>query len=275
MHPAERLLLTVRHHPALERAEWLWRWVRPWYNGAVQFLGRRGIERVINQTDPLLVLPEFRGVAESYEPEVWAHLMTHLRPGDTVADVGAFIGLYTVALAKRAGASGRIIAYEPDPDNCATLKAHLALNKVTACVEVVEAAVSDHAGQVSFQTGEASQSRIAAAATANTRAVPSVTLDEMFAHKVLDLLKIDVEGYEKAVLRGASGVLRSRERAPRVIYIEVHPYAWGAAGTSGASLLGFLRGCGYEVTTLDGQPVTRIQSYGEIVAHRARPRLSA
>ena len=268
MHPVERLFLTLRHYHALEQAEWLWRWLRPWYNRAVQQVGRCGIERIINRTDPLLVLPQFRGLTEVYEPEVWAHIMTHLRPSDTIADVGAFIGLYTVSLAKRVGTLGKIIAYEPDPDNCAVLKAHLALNKVTARVEVVEAVVSDRVGNVSFQIGEASQSRVAATATGNTRTMSSVTLDQMFAHRPLDMLKIDVEGHEEAVLRGAASVLQSHERAPRVIYVEVHPYAWATVGTSSTSLLRFLRGYGYEVATLDGQQVAQIDTYGEIVAYK-------
>ncbi|MEM2045746.1 MAG: hypothetical protein QXO20_06155 [Candidatus Bathyarchaeia archaeon] len=56
-------------------------------------LGRNGLERIINGTDRILILPKFRGVGETYEPEVWSHLMAQARPGDIVADVGAHIGL--------------------------------------------------------------------------------------------------------------------------------------------------------------------------------------
>jgi hypothetical protein len=135
--------------------------------------------------------------------------------------------------------------------------------------------VSDRVGEVLFQSGEESQSRVSAKPSDSANMIASVTLDSIFANRALDVIKIDVEGHEEAVLRGACRVLQSHERAPRVIYIEVHPYAWEAVGTSSASLVGFLHRCGYEVTTLDGQPVIQIQSYGEIVAHRVCPRLSA
>jgi FkbM family methyltransferase len=268
MHSVERFCLTMRHHRALARAEWLWRWLRPWYDRAVQLAGRRGIERIINGTDLLLVMPQYRHVAETYEPEVWTHLMTRLRPDDTIADVGAFIGLYTVAVAKRLARGGKVIACEPDPNNAAVLKDHVALNRVVDRVEIIEAVVSDRIGEVLFQSGEESQSRVSAKPSDSANMIASVTLDSIFANRALDVIKIDVEGHEEAVLRGACRVLQSHERTPRVIYIEVHPYAWATIGTSSASLLGFLQGCGYVVATLDDQPVKQIDTYGEIVAYK-------
>jgi FkbM family methyltransferase len=274
MHPVERLCLSLRHHSPLARVEWLWWLLRPWYDHAVKLTGRRGIERIINGTDPLFVLPQYRHVSETYEPAMWTHLITRLRPDDTVADVGAFIGLYTVAIAKRLPKGGKVIACEPDPKNAAVLKGHVALNRVADRVEIIEAVVSERIGEALFQSGEESQSRVSAEPTDNATMIASITLDRIFADRPLDVVKIDVEGHEEAVLRGASCVLQSRERAPRIIYIEVHPYAWATLGTSSASLLGFLRGCGYEVTTLGGQPVAQIHTYGEIIARRVRPRFS-
>ena len=169
MHPIERFCLTMRHHSALARAEWLWRWLRPWYDRTVQLAGRHGIERIINGTDPLLVMPQYRHVTETYEPEVWTHLMTRLRPDDIVADVGAFIGLYTVAIAKRLAKHGKVIACEPDPNNAAVLKGHVALNRVADRVEIIEAVVSDRVGEVLFQSGEESQSRVSEIGRASCR----------------------------------------------------------------------------------------------------------
>ncbi len=48
--------------------------------------------------------------------------------------------------------------------------------------------------------------------------------------------------------------------------IEVHPYNWHLYGSSSASLLSFLRGCGYGVTHLDGSPVEEIVQYGHVLA---------
>jgi hypothetical protein len=92
-------------------------------------------------------------------------------------------------------------------------------------------------------------------------------LDTVFLNQKLDLLKIDVEGYEESALRGAAELLRDVGRRPRAILVEVHPDAWAAAtGGTSDSLLDFLSSCGYEVSDLSGQPVRRLTAYGEIVA---------
>src|SRR5205823_6561006 len=100
MHVFERWAFTVRSHPRLRGADWLWDRLRPSYAAVLAHLSRRGLPRTFNGTDTIRVLPRFRGYAGSYEPEVWPHLMARVRAGDTVADVGAYVGLYTVALAR-------------------------------------------------------------------------------------------------------------------------------------------------------------------------------
>src|SRR5215813_1588221 len=117
MNSIERLCIASRHSRHLEGMSWLWNLARPLYNKTIETFGKSGLERVINGTDRLLVSPKVRGVTEEYEPEVWRSLMAEIKPGDTVADVGAFIGIYTVTLAKRVGKSGRVIAFEPDDAN--------------------------------------------------------------------------------------------------------------------------------------------------------------
>src|SRR5262249_44264687 len=139
-------------------------------------VGRRGLERVINGTDRLLIAPRFRNIGESYEPEVWRHLMRNVRTGDKIADVGAYIGLYTVALAGRVGAVGKVTAFEPDSTNFRSLKEHTILNKVTDRVHVKNAAVGGVDGLVSFSSARDIQNQIVPAGTKNSRTVPIVRL---------------------------------------------------------------------------------------------------
>ena len=80
-----------------------------------------------------------------------------------------------------------------------------------------------------------------------------------------------MEGFEEDVLRGAEQLLSDEARAPRLIYIEAHPYNWHLCGTTSESLLARLVGHGYRVEHLDGTAVTRIEHYGEIVARREPP----
>jgi hypothetical protein len=75
-----------------------------------------------------------------------------------------------------------------------------------------------------------------------------------------------VEGYEELVLQGARGLLSDHLRRPRAIYIEVHPYAWSGPGTTSDSLLNLLQEHAYAVYFLTGEPVDKIDRYGEIIA---------
>ncbi len=267
MHVAEKLCIAVRHNRYLEQADWVWNNLRPLYNGVISFAGKKGLERVINGTDPILVMPKFRGVTQQYEPDVWESLMSETRPGDIFADVGAFIGLYTIAVAKRAGRTGRVVAFEPDPVNCAVTKEHIKLNAIEDRVDLIQAAVGARNEWVQFKSNGDS-AHVAAEAGDGTRIVECITLERVFTDRHLNILKVDVEGYEEMVLQGADNLLRDDARSPRAIYIEVHPYAWSAIGATSDSLLNLLASYNYHALTIDGKCVERIERHGEIVARR-------
>jgi FkbM family methyltransferase len=258
----------VRHAPVLERADWLWDRGRPAYDRLVTRLARSGLERAINGTDRLLLLPRFRQMAEAYEPEVWHQLMRQVRPGDVFADVGAFIGFYSIAVARLVGDSGRVFAFEPDPQSFAWLDRHVELNRLTERIELVQAAVGARCGMVGFEAGKSSESRLSNSPADATQQVECVTLDSVFADRRLDILKIDVEGFEEDVLNGGINLLRDKQRSPRVIYLEAHPYAWPSVGTTSQSLIGLLAECGYTVQTIDGAPLKEIRTWGEILARK-------
>jgi FkbM family methyltransferase len=268
MHVLERIGIAIRHSRWLEHADGLWNGVRPMYDSLLSLAYRNGVLRVINGSDPMRLLPHYRGITEVYEPEVWGHLMQCVRPGDVVADVGAYVGLYTLAFAQRVGPGGKVIAFEPDPDSFEGLSRHVALNGFTGNVELCRAVVGCEDGVVAFAAGQGSESRVAAVEGVSTERlmVRVVRLDSVLRDVRLDVLKIDVEGYEELVLQGASGLLSDRLRRPRAIYIEVHPYAWSEAGTTSESLLNLLQEHAYAAYFLTGEPVDKIDCYDEIVA---------
>lgn len=270
MNPLEKTCRRLRHSPLLKRADWLWNSARPVYDALVSAAGRGGLERVINGTDRLLIAPQFRNLGESYEPEVWRLVMAALRPGDQVADVGAHIGLYSMAMARRVGPAGQATAFEPDPGNYQHVLRHSRLNGLGSQLCVVNAAVGKQDGTISFSGDKDIQNQIVPAGTPGARQVPVVRLDTHFAGRRLDLLKVDVEGFEEEVLAGAEGLLGDPARAPRNIFIEVHPYNWHLCGTTSESLLSRLGRLGYTVEHLDGEPVARIANYGEVVARRMK-----
>ena len=272
MHLLEKFSIRLRHTYIGERANWLWCVLRPIYNLAVKWSAKSGLERIINGTDPLRVAPEFRQITEVYEPDVWARVTSAVTPGSVVVDVGAYVGLYTIALAQRAGPTGRVCSFEPDPQNCAVLRKHVELNNVSERVEVHQLAVGDEDGFVPFTAGRDSQSFVGASSSAR-ETVRMTRLDTILPRDGIDVLKVDVEGFEENVLKGAEVLLSDNKRKPRVIFIEVHPYNWHLCGTTSDSLINRLNKSGYDVVDLKNQPVSKIDWYGEIVAlHRGASR---
>jgi FkbM family methyltransferase len=265
MHRIERFCLAIRHSSCLSQAGWLWDRIRPQYDRVVGLLGRRGLERTINGADRILVLPQFRHLTESYEPDVWGAIMVQVRPGDVVADIGAFVGLYTIA-------AGSASAFEPDPGSFAALNAHVALNGIGGRVELVQAAVGSEDGAVPFISGRATESGVGGDRDDARHRVRCVRLDSILSDRRVDVMKVDVEGYEAQVLEGGLRLLEDARRCPRAIYLEVHlhPYAWPACGVNEGSLLDLLSGSGYAAFDLEGRAVESVERWGEIIARPAR-----
>ncbi len=265
MHAFERWCVGLRHSPLLRRADWLWNIIRPAYDAAVSQLAARGLPRIINGTDSLLVSPDLRGIPESYEPEVWKQVMAAIRPGDTIVDVGAHFGLYTIACGKRVGSAGCVVAFEPHPGNFALLRRQILLNELSDRIEAHEAAVGDRDGHTQFTSGYSVQSHITPNMNDGIR-VKVCRLDSVFADSKVDIIKIDVEGFEEKALQGAEGLLNDKKRKPRAIFIGVHPYNWHLCGTSSNSLVSLLYRHGYSIGDVTVRRIDSIDFYGEVIA---------
>jgi FkbM family methyltransferase len=212
----------------------------------------------------MFISPSCRHLGETYEPEIWKRFMQTLRPGDVVADVGAHHGLYSVAAAKRI-APGRIFAFEPDPENYRTLCTHVALNRLENAVTTEPLAVGAEDGKAAFSLSN-EQSHFAVDGDAAGCEVKTVRLDTYFPDAKVDILKVDVEGFEEWVLRGAERLLSHPENAPRAILVELHPYAWNSARTSSESLLKCLEH--YDIRFWPASLSVPIERYGHLFAYR-------
>ena len=142
-----------------------------------------------------------------------------IKPGDVVYDIGANAGSYTILSAVLVGSSGRVFAFEPVPENVRYLREHVRLNAFTH-VEILEAAVSDLNGTVHF---EANPDRVLGRISPDgLLVVKSVVLDELLKNGELlppNCLKIDVEGGEAGVLRGAREILK---KIRPVVFVATH-----------------------------------------------------
>lgn len=145
-----------------------------------------------------------------YEREKRKLFEKYVRPGSVVYDLGAHAGYYTLLASVLVGAKGAVYAFEPVPANLANLRRHIAINKLDN-VHVIEAAVSDHSGTARF---EASYSSVAGRLNADGNIeVAVISLDDFIARAAApapDVMKIDVEGAEFAVLRGAANMLAKK-----------------------------------------------------------------
>jgi FkbM family methyltransferase len=139
-----------------------------------------------------------------------------IRPGDSIWDIGANLGLFTFAAAVAAGPTGRILAVEPDTALVGLLRRSAAANPRQALVDVLPAAVSDELGVNRFHIARRnrSTSHLDGFGTSQTggirttQLVPTLTMDWMAVHLSLpDIIKIDVEGAEMKVLSGAGQLL--------------------------------------------------------------------
>jgi FkbM family methyltransferase len=128
-----------------------------------------------------------------------------LKPGDLFVDIGANVGSYTVLASKVCGAE--TIAAEPDPYTAGYLRRNIEINGMENTVQVVEAAFGASEGFVNFTIGLDTVNKVAKAEDHNAREVPVRTLDEVLNGQVPKVIKIDVEGYEAEVLKGAINTL--------------------------------------------------------------------
>jgi len=146
----------------------------------------------------------------------------------TIVDIGAFVGLYTIKAAKLAGFRGKIYAIEPIPFNYKFLKANILLNKLSN-IEAINACVSTKSGIERIYVAEygANSSLLRKYVEemdylSKVVEVKAIKLDYL-VHQVgiVDLMKIDIEGFEEKVIESARSVLKPKY--VKRIVIEVHP----------------------------------------------------
>jgi len=199
--------------------------------------------------------------AGRYEPMTLSLFRAALRPGATVLDLGANVGIFTIPAARAVGPGGRVIAFEPNPRTLPHLRANIernGLSNVTVVEQGAAAGIGTHTfvaatrGNTSTVYGDI----IAGEPVEAVFTVPMTTVDAVVGDARVDVVKIDVEGSEWPALDGMHDTL---ERNPDlVLFIEFEPAALRVAGTDPDALLARLQARFTSVQMVDEQAMALV-----------------
>jgi FkbM family methyltransferase len=213
------------------------------------------------------------------ESHVRTWLTEQLKPGHVFFDVGAHHGWVSMWTLPLVGKDGIVVSFEPSPANLSILEWHRTINNFSQWT-IVPKAVSDiDADETEFflvDTGDSPMNSLTNGVPGTPLmggrdirkiSIPTITLDRFCSEVNLrpDLVKIDVEGAELMVLRGARKLL---EQSCPTIILAVHPY-WLPAGQSTQQIFEFLARYGYTVYDSKGCLAEFLQS-GEYLCLRTR-----
>ena len=210
--------------------------------------------------------------ARVYEYWTASFMRRYLQAGMTAVDVGANKGDYTLLFARHVGPTGRVIAFEPDDANVTWLQRSLDANHY-GWVQLETTALSDEDRTATFYPGLKSgwgslrsnrrQAEDRPPFTVRTRRLDDVLRDLDLPD--VDLLKVDVEGAELGVLRGATSLLTGSDRVTLIMDVDVH------SSDERAQLFELLHGeCGLRVWSLGRslRPIDDLSEAATIVASK-------
>ena len=160
-----------------------------------------------------------------YEESFKAAMLSCIRPGDCVWDVGANLGIYSELFAAAVGPAGKVISFEPSPACVAIIEERRRSSSVGTSWEVIAGALSDGDGDAWLSVADGStapSNHLANRAEASTVLVRKYRADSIVAagHTVPTVIKIDVEGFEGEVFDGMTSVLDLLSL--RAVCVEVH-----------------------------------------------------
>mgnify|MGYP002779646944 CR=1 FL=1 len=192
-----------------------------------------------------------------WEPNYTAVFQRLVRPGDTVFDIGAHLGVYTLLGAARAGPTGRVHAFEPNGRHASLLGRSIAVNGFGAFTQVHNLAVGEEegttelryswefagGGHLAIGLGEKPSDLVGK----RCRVAP---LDALFPDPgfTVDVVKMDVEGTESLAVRGMRNLL-ARSRRARVMF-EFAPGMLASHGSGAAELIGLFSELGFRFWTI-------------------------
>lgn len=191
-----------------------------------------------------------------YEPKAINFVLELLKPGSVFIDIGANIGVYTIPAALKVGPTGYVIAIEPSPRIFPFLEQNVVLNGLSNVRLIQCAALNSDNQTVPFYEAPVDHFGMGSlGAQFDANPIPVLThtldylLDEQMVERV-DVIKVDVEGFEAAVFQGAKKILASN--TPPVVVFEFCDWAEGRApGERIGNAQRALKDCNYRIWRLE------------------------
>lgn len=226
-------------------------------------LNYRGLQLALNPLDPVVSGALRFGLYENGEVRFFERI---LRPGQTVVDVGANIGLYTALAARAVGSAGRVIALEPEPETYGFLQQTIAANGFSN-VEPHRIAASANPGSARLYRNPDNRgdSRLYDdPLLRDSVAIETTTLDAILDSRPVDLLKIDAQGAEGLILAGAAAMFESSPNL--TIVMEFWPYGLERTGYDARTILDQLAARNFRLWEATGQPLRTPHDFDVLIS---------
>jgi len=204
----------------------------------------------------------------TYEDEINKLIRISLKPGDNAIDIGANIGLQSIRMAQSVTNTGHVYSFEPLFHLQNKFKRNIALNKFEN-VTLFPFALSDAADEITYSINENNwnqgtfslqhKNSGTTAQQITIKVADQLTEIQLLPH--LELIKIDVEGFEFQVIKGLEKTIKKHK--PRIIFEYDNNY-WGANGQKIGDCFEFLRGMNYDLYQITSVGCELIRNAAEI-----------
>jgi len=223
-----------------------------YYKVADILSGGKGKDVTISGVNLKLPIKYHKYYESNYEEESIGEMKKLISKGQVVVDVGAQLGLMSKLFSDCVGSQGKVFSFEPTPSTYEILKETISINNLMN-VELVKKAVADKSGQTTFNISSVDASAANSLAEGGVHGndipikVDLVSIDDFYNQKKLDkidFIKIDAEGAEFAVLKGAKSVIDNCEPT---ILLALHPSMILNFGDSMSDIYDYCKDCNYKV----------------------------
>ena len=210
--------------------------------------------KTINDDFEMYTTARLENVYLNFEKFTTDMFANSLKKGQTIIDVGAHYGYYSLLASKKIGDNGKIYSFEPVRENYDLLCKNVKFNDY-ANIKTYNLAVSDEATEKEFCVAEASDSSSfhghPLTRTIEKRKVKSTSLDDFFATKKIDVVKIDTKGHELYVLDGMKKIAKNNDNIK--LFIEFNPKCLKNAGFQPEDLLQKIDQLDFEIYLIHDQ----------------------